>query len=182
MHHDSMLIKRSNSMQQYADIYSLPRHSTCFGCHATIIRSTKNCICYLWCTSWEWYRYFLPPWPKPDWCERVLWNVLITPVRIRPRRKEVTVPLPWRTPEVADTVFSTPDDGCMTHETCRVTWQRINVYILSHRVGPLLTLHNSHYRNVPTDPRELVADPFGSSQHTLRTAVLLRSVKSFKHR
>ena len=55
---------------------------------------------------------------------------------IRPRRKEVTVPLPWRTPEVADTVFSTPDGGCMTPETCRVTWQRINVYILSHRVGP----------------------------------------------
>ena len=36
-------------MQQYADIYSLPRHSTRFGCHAPIIRSTKNCICYLWC-------------------------------------------------------------------------------------------------------------------------------------
>jgi len=39
-------------MQQYADIYSLPRHSTCFGCHAPITRSTKNCICYLWCMSW----------------------------------------------------------------------------------------------------------------------------------
>ena len=38
-------------MQQYVDIYSLSRHSTCFGCHAPIIRSTKNCICYLWCTS-----------------------------------------------------------------------------------------------------------------------------------
>ena len=45
----------------------------------------------------------------------------LTPVRIRPRRKEVTVPLPWRAPEVADTVFGTPDDGCMTPETCRVT-------------------------------------------------------------
>ena len=61
-------------------------------------------------------------------------------IRIRPRRKEVTVPLPWHTPEVVDTVFSTPDDGCMTPETCRVTWQWINVYILLHRVGPLLTL------------------------------------------
>ena len=56
-------------MQQYADIYSLSRPSTCFGCHA----------------------------------------------------------------------FSTPDDGCMTPETCRGTWQRINVYILLHRVGPLST-------------------------------------------
>jgi len=34
-------------MQQYVDIYSLSRHSTCFGCHAPIIRSTKNCICYI---------------------------------------------------------------------------------------------------------------------------------------
>jgi len=42
-------------------------------------------------------------------------------IRIRPRRKEVTVPLPRRTPEVADTVFGTPDDGCVTPETCRVT-------------------------------------------------------------
>ena len=31
---------------------------------------------------------------------------------IRPRRKEVVVPVSWPIPEVADTVFSTPDDGC----------------------------------------------------------------------
>jgi len=31
---------------------------------------------------------------------------------IRPRWKEVTVPVSWSIPEVADTVFSTPDDGC----------------------------------------------------------------------
>ena len=30
-----MLIKRSNLMQQYADIYLLQSHSTCFGCHST---------------------------------------------------------------------------------------------------------------------------------------------------
>jgi len=30
-----ILIKRSNLMQQYADIYSLHSHSTCFGCHST---------------------------------------------------------------------------------------------------------------------------------------------------
>ena len=66
-------------------------------------------------------------------------------LRIRPRRKKGTVPLPWRTPEAADAVFSTPDDGCMIPETCRVRWQRINVYILLHRVGPLLTLVWSIY-------------------------------------
>jgi len=34
VHHDSMLIKRSNLMQQYADIYSLQSHSRCFGRHS----------------------------------------------------------------------------------------------------------------------------------------------------
>jgi len=32
----------------------------------------------------------------------------------------------------------------MTPETCRVTWQWINVCILLHRVGPLLTLNMWH--------------------------------------
>ena len=31
LHHESMLIKRSNLMQQCADIYLLQSHSTCFG-------------------------------------------------------------------------------------------------------------------------------------------------------
>jgi len=31
---------------------------------------------------------------------------------VRPRWKEVAVPVSWPIPEVADTVFSTPDDGC----------------------------------------------------------------------
>ena len=91
-------------MQQYADIYSLPCHST--------------------------------------------------PVRIRPRWKEVTVPLPWHTPEVADTVFSTPDDECVTPETCRVTWQWINVCILLHRVGPLLTLNHDARNHVFKKPKQ----------------------------
>jgi len=65
-------------MQQYVDIYSLSRPSTCFGCHAPIIRSTK----------------------------------------------------------------------CMTPETCRGTWQRINVCILLHRVGPLLTLNRDARNHV----------------------------------
>jgi len=66
-------------------------------------------------------------------------------IRIKTRWKEVTVPLPWHTQEVADTVFSTPDDGCVTPQTCRVTWQWINVCILLQRVGPLLTLFLPFY-------------------------------------
>ena len=31
---------------------------------------------------------------------------------IRPRWREVAVPVLWPVPEVAITVFSTPDDGC----------------------------------------------------------------------
>jgi hypothetical protein len=92
----TILIKRTNSMHQYADIYLLQRQTLHIsGVTAPILRSSKNCICYLWYRSWFWYRYFLPPWP----------------VRIRPRWKEVAVPIPWPTPEVADTVFGTPGDG-----------------------------------------------------------------------
>jgi len=129
--------KRSNSMQQYADIYLLQSHSTCFGCHAPIISSTKNCISATSgvCHGNGTVTSFHPPFT-------LAW------VRIRPRWKEVTVPLPWHTPEVADTVFSTPDDGCLTPETCRVTWQWINVCILLHRVGPLLTLNHDARNHV----------------------------------
>ena len=109
------------------------------GVTAPIIKSTKNCICYLWYRSWYWYSYFLPPWP------------------------EVTVPLPWHTPEVADTFFSTPDDGCVTLETCRVTWQWINVCILLHRVGPLLTL-NHDARN---DVFKILKDPSFTQTHVI---------------
>ena len=55
-----MLIKgptRCNSMQTF--IYCrVTLHVS--GVTAPIIRSTKNCICYLWYKSWYWYRYFLP--------------------------------------------------------------------------------------------------------------------------
>jgi len=34
LHHESMLRKRSNLMQQCADIYLLQSHSTCFGRHS----------------------------------------------------------------------------------------------------------------------------------------------------
>ena len=44
--------------------------------------------------------------------------------------------------------FYTPDDGCVTPETCRVTVQWINVCILLHRVGPLLTLNHDARNHV----------------------------------
>ena len=36
----------------------------------------------------------------------------VTTVLIRPRWKEVAVPVLWPIPDVAVTVFSAPDDGC----------------------------------------------------------------------
>jgi hypothetical protein len=51
-------------MHQYADIYLLQRQTLHFsGVKSPILRSSKNCICYLWYRSWYWYRYFLLPWP-----------------------------------------------------------------------------------------------------------------------
>jgi hypothetical protein len=50
-------------MHQYTDIYLLQRQTLhVLGVTAPILRSSKNCICYLWYRSWYWYRYFLPPW------------------------------------------------------------------------------------------------------------------------
>ena len=65
---------------------------------------------------------------------------------VRPRWKEVMVPLPWHTPEVADTVFST-HDGCVTPETCKSD-VAVNKCILLHRVGPLLTLNHDARNHV----------------------------------
>jgi hypothetical protein len=54
-------------MHQYADIYLLQRQTLYVsGVTAPILRSSKNCICYLWYRSWNWYRYFLPQWPDSD--------------------------------------------------------------------------------------------------------------------
>ena len=50
-------------MQQYADIIYCTVTLHVSGVTAPIIRSTKNCICYLWYKSFYWYHYFLPPWP-----------------------------------------------------------------------------------------------------------------------
>jgi len=90
---NTMLIKGPtwcNSMQTF--IYCrVTLHVS--GVTAPIIRRTKNCICYLWYKS----------------CG-IATSFHRGP--IRPRWKEVAVPVPWLIPEVADTVFSIPDDGC----------------------------------------------------------------------
>jgi len=146
-------------MQQYADIHSLPRHSTRFGRHAPIIRSTKNCICYRWCTSCHIMVPFLP--------SSVAWS----------GRKKRYHYVTWRTPEVADTVFGAPDDGCMTPETCRVAWQRVDVCILLHRVGPLLALNHDARSHVFKNGCKLVKCREG--HHVLLSWTALKLSASF---
>jgi len=73
-------------------------------------------------------------------------------IRIRPRWKEVTAHLPWLIPEVADTVFSTPDDGC---DDARDMYSDVAVNKLLHTVASswtfLLTL-NHDARNHEFNP------------------------------
>jgi hypothetical protein len=46
-------------MHQCTDIYLLQRQTLpVSGVTAPILRSSKNCICYVWYRSWYWYRYF----------------------------------------------------------------------------------------------------------------------------
>jgi len=60
------------------------------------------------------YSYFLPTWPDQATLEGHSTCTATSFQRglIRPHWKEVAVPVSWPIPEVADTVFSTPDDGC----------------------------------------------------------------------
>ena len=60
------------------------------GVTAPIIRSTKNGMIHI----------------------MILVQLLTSNVPIRPRWREVAVPVLWPVPEATVTVFSTPDDGC----------------------------------------------------------------------
>jgi hypothetical protein len=61
-------------MHQCADIYLLQRQTLhVLGVTAPVLRSSKNCICYLWYRSWYWYCYFLQPWPDSS-----NWSFLLT--------------------------------------------------------------------------------------------------------
>jgi len=81
-------------MQQYAGIYLLQSHSTCFGRHITHHQ--------------EYYKLSPTSGIGHDTGTATSFHRGL----IRPRWKEVAVPVSWFIPEVADTVFSTPDDGC----------------------------------------------------------------------
>ena len=96
VHRNSILI-RSNKMQQYAGIYLLQNHSTCFGCpshlssgvHKTVTAASGT-VHSIWATT------FLQRGPWPRW-------------------RKAVVQILWPVPEAAVTVLCTPDDGCDGH-------------------------------------------------------------------
>jgi hypothetical protein len=97
VHHNSILI-RSNKTQQYAGIYLLQNHSTCFGCtlypssgvHKNVnpASSTGHSI---WATTFLQWGLIMPHW------------------------RMVVAQILWPVPEAAVTVLCTPDDGCDGH-------------------------------------------------------------------
>ena len=94
---------RCNSMQTF--IYcTVTLHVS--GVPAPIIRSTKNCICYLWYRSWYWYSYLLPAWPDQATLEGSSCTSITTYTRGSTYNFLVLVMM-----------------GAVTPETCRVTVQ-----------------------------------------------------------
>jgi len=79
-------------MQQYADIYLLQSHSR--SVTAPIIRSTKSVTA------------------ASSTGHNTGTATSLQRGLIRPRWREVAVPILWPVPEAAVTDFSTPDDGC----------------------------------------------------------------------
>ena len=96
MHHNTILI-RSNKIQQYAGIYLLQNHSTCFGCPLRPSSGVHKTVTAASCTGHSiWATMFL---------QRGLW----------PRWRNIVAQILWPVPEAAVTVLCTPDDGCDGH-------------------------------------------------------------------
>ena len=94
---NSVLI-RSNKMQQYAGVYLLQNHSTCFGCPSYPSSGLHKTITAASGTG------------HSNSATTFLQRGLI-----RPRWRKVVAQLLWPVPEAAVTVLYTPDDGCDGH-------------------------------------------------------------------
>ena len=96
--HRNCILIRSNKMQQYAGIYFLQNHSTCFGCPShpssgayktvTAASGTGHSICA---------------------------TAFLQRGQIWPRWRKVVAQILRPVPEAAVTVLCTPDDGCDGH-------------------------------------------------------------------
>ena len=110
-------VQRANKMQFWAVFFLLTTARTIYmfrALSAPIIRSTKNCISNHWCVHWS------------GWCvssrnvqgrstvlfhSRIsIWNCVVDWPWMS--LLDIQHPDQWHTPVAANTVFSTPDDGC----------------------------------------------------------------------
>ena len=89
---------RSNKMQQYAGIYLLQNHSTCFGYLSHPLSGVHKSVTAASGTG------------RSIWATTFLRRGLI-----KPRQRKVVAQILWPVPEAAVTVLFTPDDGCDGH-------------------------------------------------------------------
>jgi hypothetical protein len=95
VYRNSILI-RSDKMQQYAGIYLLQNHFTCFECPlhpSSGVHETVTAASGTGHSIWATVRRGL----------------------IRPRRRKIVAQILWLVPETAVTVLCTPDDECNGH-------------------------------------------------------------------
>ena len=92
VHRNSILI-RSNKMQQYAGVYLLQNHSTCFGCPSHPPSGVHKTVTAASGTATTFYQRG----------------------RIWPCWRKVVAQILWPVPEAAVTVLCTPDGGCDGH-------------------------------------------------------------------
>jgi len=93
VHRNSILI-RSNKMQQFAGIYLLHNHSTCFGCPShpsSGVHKTVTAASGIGHSIWA-----------NTFIHRGHW----------PRWRKIVAEILWPVPEAAVTVLCTPDDEC----------------------------------------------------------------------
>ena len=84
-------------MQQYAGIYLLQNHSTCFGCPSHPSSGVHKTVTAASGTGHS------------------MWATAFLQCGLRPRWKKVVAQILWPVPEAAVTVLCTPDDGCDGH-------------------------------------------------------------------
>ena len=97
VHRNSILI-RPNKMQQYAGIYLLQNHSTCFGCPTHPSSGVRKTVTVASGTGTDiWATTFRQRDPI-----RLCW-------------RKVVAQILWPVQEAAVTVLCTPDDGCDGH-------------------------------------------------------------------
>jgi len=99
------ILIRSNEMQQYAGVYLLQNHSTCFGCLQHPSSGVRQIVTASFGTGH---------------------SVRATPFcqhGLRPRWRKVAAQILRPVPKDAVTLLCTPDDGCKTPETCRLILQ-----------------------------------------------------------